>query len=198
VPRFPADSLEPKRGVLRALLFENRAARVRRDVYFSVEVEFAPLTYGPKGERETFDCSARVDWLELALRDWRALDGLVVDGGAKIDASFYMTEHDPAARTKLRVSERRGARFLVELELRVRFHGFFGGDKDPALPVAARLRVPFDGLTVQPELLAPTKANLARVEELAAPFIDRDAYEAPALRTNKFGVTTIHFPPRAG
>jgi hypothetical protein len=195
MPKLPAHALVPLSGSLSALLFENPRAGVVRDVYWSVSVQFAPIRYGAPGQEEEFDCEATTEWLRLGLRDWRALEGVSLDGGPEFASSFCVAEHEPAIATHLRVSAREGATFLVDLDLKIAFHGFFGEDADPALPVSAHLRVPFDGVKVHAGLLMPAPGGDAEALALLAPFVDVSAFTGIVTQTNQFKVSTFVLMP---
>ncbi len=193
--RFPTEALKAKGGTLGAVLFENAKANVGRDVYWKVHVEFEPLCYGPPGREEEFVCEATCEWLRLGLRDWRALEGVSVDGGSEVASSFYVAKHEAAIKTSLRITARQDATFQVDMTLVVDFLGFFGEDADPVLPVAASLRLPFEGVTIHRPLLkaAPGREDDARA--LLTLFVDLAAFSAVVTRTNGFKVTTFVLPP---
>ena len=193
--KFPTAKLTPTGGSISALLFENPRANVPRDVYWSVSVRFAPIRYGAPGQEQEFECEATVEWLRLGLRDWRALEGVVIDGKSEVSASFYVAEHDPAIETHLRLSGREGASFQVDMKLLVGFRGFFGEDADAALPVVAKLRLPFEGVKVHAGLLKPTLGREADATPLISPFVDVDAFSGVVTQTNKFKVSTYVLMP---
>lgn len=189
MPRFPAHALRPRRGAISALLFENPHVGLARGLFWSVIVTFEPLEYAHGGDTETFDCNAQVEWLQLGIRDWRHLEGREVRSarpGEGFEASFYTVEHDWSEETRVRFSDREGASFVVELDMRVDFSGWYEGDADPALPVSAKLRAEFGGIMIDGDIIEPVAGQEARVLEVVRPFADLDTYEAPRLLRNSW------------
>jgi hypothetical protein len=190
VKRFPSERLVPVTGRIGALLFENPNANVARDVYWSISIDFAPLTV----DDEELECSASCEWLRLGIRDWRALEGKVVEGGDEVEASFYTFEHDPASRTRIEVSDREGETFRVRLSMEVDDPG---GDFDPRLLVTADLRVPFEGLDVYFDIVPPSVGRAGDALRVATPFVDVTTLDEPRIHTNEFGVSAYRLRPRS-
>src|SRR5262245_37184839 len=141
--RFPAKSLEAIGGKMYAHVHENRLTGLKRNLFWAVSIDFAPIRYADSD----FRCRMSCEWIPWDARDWRQLDGQKLDveyeangtvknGPPSVEASFYMTEHDPARRVTLRLRHDGAARFTAAMKMVVAFHGYAGGDKDPNLAVA--------------------------------------------------------------
>jgi hypothetical protein len=180
---FPAATLRARGGELGSHLFENPRTGLARDHYWSVSVDFHPVEYAGG----SWVCSASVDWLRFAVRDWRDLG--VAPGAASLDdalieASFYMTEHDRARLTYLELRYLGGARFRVVLGLDVGFQGYTGDDADPAMAISATTDVSYRGLTIGQGLMPRPSSRAAR--DLAASVVDPDVYHAPQREGRHF------------
>lgn len=176
--RFPSNKLVPSGGEIYCHLFENRHTGVERNLYWSVTVDFEPIQYG----EDEFACSLTCEWITWPVRDWRELDGRQLDvrgGQDLVEASFYMSRHDPATQTRLSLRHYRANEFRVVVDMLVDFHGYYGDDANPAMPVHAEAEVPYIGVLVNPENLFPKPLTPAEVENAVAPFADLSSYEEP-------------------
>ena len=193
---FPVEELKPTSGSIHALLFENPYAQVMRQLFWNLEVSFAPIILGSGSEEaEEFDCSAACEWLELGVQDWRKLAGVAVRGGEEVEASFYVVEHARAVKTDIRFGPRLGAEFELHWEMLVDYQGYWGDDEDPTLPITMELRVPFEGLMVHFDIVKPESKNESLAVEAVTPFVDLAAFGPPRLQTNEFGIAAFWFPP---
>ncbi len=174
---FPAYQLRPFGGEIYCHIFENQLTGVARDAYWSVTIDFAPLVYG----KDTFRCNAMVEWLQLGKGDFRNIrqHRINLPDASHAEASFYMTEHDNASSTSMLLSYIDNDRFRVELEMIVDFHGYFGGDANPAMRVAASTELQFTGLIVVPGNLDPKPTDEAAVISTASQFLDLSGYDPP-------------------
>jgi len=182
-------------GQIGALLFENPKAGVARDVYWSVRIEFAPLLVADEsGETDELECSASCEWLRLGVRDWRAIEGKVVEGGDELEASFYTVEHDLSTRTRIEIGDRRGDTFRVKLSMEIDYPGHYG-KADPALPVTADVRVPFEGLDVYFGVVPGVEGRSSDALRAVAPFVDLSGFGEPRIHTNEFGISAYRLRP---
>lgn len=174
---FPANQLRPNGGEIYCHIFENQLTGVTRDAYWSVTVDFAPLLYG----KDTFRTLAMVEWLQFRIRDFRDIKQYRINlpDSSHAEASFYMTEHDNAAATSMLLSYIGDARFHVELEMMVDFHGYLGGDANPVMRVAASTELQFTGLIVVPGNLDPKPDDEAAVISTASQFLDLSGFDPP-------------------
>ncbi len=195
VSAFPVEALRATTGSVSALLFENPMANIPRGLFWSVEVSFAPLVLRAGTRSEEFDCVASCEWLELGIRDWRELAGTEIRGGDELDASFYVTEHDPVIESHIRFGARDGVTFPLRYDMVVDYHGYFGGDEDPRLSLPIELTVPFTGLMVYFDIVKPAPKNASKVARVLEPFVDLAAFGPPELRTNDFGMSAFWLPP---
>ncbi len=175
---FPSKALEPSGGQIYCHIFENKHTGLARNLFWSITVDFKPIQYGD----EKFDCSMTCEWIRWPLRDWRDLDGKQLDvefGEDGIESSFYMTEHDIASHTTLSLHHRRRNVFTVNANMLVDFHGYYGGDADPSMPVHAEVDLPFIGLLVTPANLSPKPTTPTKLKKVVSEFVDLAAYKEP-------------------
>ena len=174
---FPAHLLKPNGGEIYCHIFENQHTGVARDAYWSITVDFAPIVYG----KDKFRCNAMVEWLQFTKRDFRELAEyrIVLPDGSQAEASFYINEHDNASSTSLTLNYLGDDRFHVDLEMIVDFHGYAGGDANPALRVVASTELQYTGLIVVPGNLDPKPEDEAGVIAAASQFVELASYDPP-------------------
>jgi hypothetical protein len=90
-----------------------------------------------------------------------------------------VTAHDLGTHSTLSLRHRRDNVFSVKADMLVNFHGYYGGDENPAMPVHAEVDVPFIGLLVIPSNLFPKPNNPAELRKVASEFVDLSSYEEP-------------------
>jgi hypothetical protein len=169
--RFPSQSLRPRGGEIYCHVFENDAVGLKRNLFWAIRVDFADVRYGAS----EWPCSTTCEWIVWPVRTWKDLDGLTRDldyGEGGVECSFYMTRHHPAGHTRLSLKREKNNLFRVVMDMTVRFGGFLGGDKDPALPVHADVVVPFTRLIVVPANLSPAPDTAEAAKSAAAEFVD--------------------------
>jgi hypothetical protein len=131
------------------------------------------------------------EWIPWIARDWRELNGeklsvefqsggLVLSGPRGVEASFYMTEHDPVRQLSLQLAYDGRTRFMAAMNAVVDFHGYAGGDADPNLRVVAKSEVRYLGLIVVKDNFRPKPTTKARAMALAERFVDLQTYRDPA------------------
>jgi hypothetical protein len=183
--RFPSEALVPSGGEIYCHLFENPHTGLARNLFWSITIDFAPLRYG----EEEFECSMTCEWIAWSVRSWRDLDDRRLDvayGEEGIESSFYMTAHDIANRTSLSLCHRGGDRFRVSMRMEVDFHGYYGGDADPAMLIYAEADLPFTGLIVVPENLFPKPLSSEQVKGIASQFVELADFSEPQRRDRDF------------
>ncbi len=176
--KFPSTAMVPSGGQMYCHIFENEHTGLKRNLFWSITVDFEPIQYGD----ERFTCSATCEWIPWPLRDWRQADGKQLDvdfGENGIESSFYVTEHDIATHTTLSLRHRRRNVFTVKMDLVVDFHGYYGGDANRSMPVHAEADVPFIGLLVIPANLSPKPTTPAKLKKVASEYVDLLAYKEP-------------------
>ncbi len=195
----PVKNLKANGGNLYAHIFENDLAGIPRNLFWSLSMDFAPIEY----EGSEFICGMTIDWLTWAIPDWRKLDSAALDvvynddgsvksGPKGVEASFYMTAHDPARRFRLGLNQRRGAIFKASLEMVVDFHGYADEDADPNLHVAGTTDIDYRGVIVVKDNLDPVPKTKKSVLEIASQFLDLSSYQEPIDEEWRW-----LFPPKA-
>lgn len=176
--KFPANELKPYRASMYCHVFENARVGVKRGLFWSITMQFAPVVYGD----ETFDCAMTCEWIPWRVRHWRELDGVVLDvdyGEEGVESSFYVVSHDTGTHTRLSLAHIADSRFRVQMEMTVDFLGYFGGDEDPAMNVAGDCEMEFDGLCIVPNSIVPRPITVSDVKRVAEQFVDLAAYMDP-------------------
>jgi hypothetical protein len=116
-------TFRPQIGSLRARLFENSHLGIPLSLWFDIEIPIEPFEF------EGRDCqtSARLDFIEIAVADWRELWGCrfnfpVNPERGYIDGSILLgNAHNPADVTVIRFGHPSGEVVPVALEIRVDF-----------------------------------------------------------------------------
>ena len=197
--RFTAKSLKPAGGQIYAHIHENELSGLKRALFWSVSVEFAPLRYAD----DDFKCGMSCESIRWTTRDWRDLDrqeldvefntdGTVKRGPPGVEASFYMTSHDPAKRVSLRLRHEGAGKFATSMRMLVDFHGYAGGDRNPNLEVAANTTIPYLGLILVKANLDPKPTTIAKAISVADEFVDVSTYREPVDEGWRW-----LFPPKA-
>jgi hypothetical protein len=186
-------------GEMYAHIFENESTGLARNLFWAVSIDFAPIHYADSD----FRCGMTCEWIPWTARDWRELDGEMLDvlynadgtvksGPPGVEASFYMTAHDPASRVRLKLKRKGATRFAAAMKMVVNFHGYAGGDEDPSLPVAGETQIGYRGVIVVKDSLHPKPTTKTKVLAVADKFIDLTTYRAPVDEEWRWV-----FPPKA-
>lgn len=192
--RFPAERLRPRGGSIHALLFENSSAGVPLGVTWAFEVDFEPIRHGEPGDESEFSPLAAWEWIDLPIRDWRALEGVVIEG-EDVEGSFYLTEHEVLDWSRLSIFDRDGSEFRIEWDMVVDHEGSFDGDEDYRMRVQTSLRVPCEGVLVHFQTFPSDPSRSGELLDVLGGFLDVEAFGPPEIRTNRFGVTAFWLPP---
>jgi hypothetical protein len=192
--QFPIQDLKPNRAEIRGLIFENAPVGVRLGLYWSLFLEFEPFQYAG----HELGCNLSADWIRLPVRDWRHLEGQLVEGGPEvIECSFYTLEHDTATRTHVRIGGRRGRSFDLQWDVVVAFGGVAEEDADDALTVRARTVAEFAGVQIHQSVVSAVESERGRATELLSRFVDVARFGTMEIWTNEFGTTSWWLRPGA-
>ena len=197
--RLPVKSLKAVGGEMYAHIFENGSIGLARSLFWSVSIDFDPIHYADSNLR----CSMTCEWIPWTARDWRELDGeklnvvysrdgIVKSGPPRVEASFYLTSHEPARRVSLKLNRNGGTKFAVSMDMVVNFHGYAGGDEDSNLPVAGQAEIGYRGVIVVKNNLSPKPTTEAMARAVADKFVDLATYRAPVDEEWRWV-----FPPKA-
>jgi len=182
---FPAASLVASGGEIYCHLFENPRTGLPRNIYWSITIDFQPIQHLDQQWR----CSMTCEWLTWALRDWRELAGQSLDltyGENGSESSFYTWQHDIGKSTRLRIGARHGDHFDVSMGMIVDFAGVTETDSNPALQVRGQAVIPYTGVIVVPDNLAPPPRTPADVSALVSGFLDTSLHTSPKRREHAF------------
>jgi hypothetical protein len=164
-------------------LFENPSMGVPRGVYWSCNVDFAPVGRDEKEEDdEGWPCTLLCDWIAWPIRNWRNISGLTLEscvGPIPIEASLYFfAQHQSLSNIELSFKHSHADRFRVR--------GRFLADLEDLEGNILRgsrgefdLEARFLGLSVLPDNLFPKPNSEKQVIEALGGFADLEAYERP-------------------
>ena len=175
---FTLGKLKPVGGSLYGHVFENRATRVPRDLYWSLTIEFAEIDMG----YETWTPSLTAEWIVFPARRWLDLDGLGLADVRKpklIEASVYaFGEHQLGDLRDLSLTRGRGPAFKAHVELVLDLVDDEGRVQRGAR-IEATQRLDFDGILVLPDNLSPKPNSAKKAQAVVAKFLDTDTLEPP-------------------
>jgi hypothetical protein len=178
-------------------LFENPRMGVPRSVYWTCNVQFAPIVEDSDGtdeDHEGWPCTLLVDWITWPVRSWKEIDGLTLAncvGPLEPEASLYFFgQHQPLSSIEL--SFRR--LFANHFSVQGRFMADLADLEGRILrQVTAEFEVKaeFAGLSVLPDNLFPKPKLEAEAAEVLGKFADLEIYEQP-----QWGEMSWLFRPR--
>jgi len=184
---FPTEKLIPVQGCIRAAIFEDPDAGLERDMYWGIDVEFAPMRYRGERIKPLLSC----EWMILDIMDWKLLEDAELSGEYEdIEASFFVWEHDLARNSRLEFLEREAATFTVRYHVVVEFSGSDEEDADPELAVDGELALPYLGFYIDRNILDAVPGNESQAKELASHYADLTCYREPRIDNGVF-----HFDP---
>jgi hypothetical protein len=164
----------PTGGDITCHIFENLSAGVPRSLFWSVTVDFKPITY----EGDDVDRSCTYDWIPWTARDWFELNGRKLElayGQEGVEASFYAGEHYPATRMSLSLHHRRANVFSIRMEM-ILDSPVLGGS---SVHIHADVEAAFTGLIMVPQNLVPEPATASELKRIASEFVDLSVYGEP-------------------
>lgn len=181
-PTFKAEKAE-----ISGHLFENPSMGVPRGIYWSCNIDFAPIPESVESEEddEGWPCTLLCDWITWPVRSWREINGLTLGscvGPLAVEASLYFFgQHQPLSRIELLFQRSQAdrfrirGRFLADLE-------DFSGCTLRGVTSEFDLEGDFSGLSVLPDNLFPKPKSEAQAIEALGKFADLQAYERPQWR----------------
>lgn len=178
-PTFKADKAE-----ISGHLFENPSVGVPRGIYYSCNVDFAPIADSLEGREDGdgWPCTLLCDWITWPIRSWRDIDGKTLEncvGPVPVEASLYFFgQHQPLSRIELSFQRSRADRF--------RIRGRFVADLEDMdgrtlqeVTSQFELEGRFSGLGVLPDNLSPKPKSEAEAIDALGKFVDLQAYDRP-------------------
>ncbi|WP_437977587.1 hypothetical protein WMF11_12125 [Sorangium sp. So ce295] len=179
-----APTFKARKAEISGHLFENPSAGVPRGIYWSCNIDFAPMLHARESEEdgEGWPCMLLCDWITWPVRSWREMDGLTLECCVRpleVEASLYFFgRHQPLSRIELSFQRSRADRFRVR--------GGFLADLDDIAGCTLRavtsefdLEGRFVGLSVLPDNLFPKPKSEAQAIDALGEFADLQAYERP-------------------
>jgi hypothetical protein len=165
-------------------LFENPSVGIPRGIYWSCNVDFAPIPDSPQSEEdgEGWPCTLLCDWITWPVRSWRDIDGLSLDscvGPVAVEASLYFFgQHQPLSRIEISFRRAVADRFRVRGRFQADLTDIDGGmlrEVTSAFDVEGH----FSGLSVLPDNLSPKPKSETQAIDALGKFADLQAYERP-------------------
>lgn len=181
---FPHRKLKPSGGSISATITGKPGDSSTEALGWCVLVRFEPLRF--KGD--LLDAmTLTFDPLSIAVRDWKALDGATVRGGADVlHATAAILDRAPIAGGTVAFSGRSGTTMQVAFDVAVDVSSWGDRASVNPLPLAGSLRLPFTGFTFQETLVRPRPENHAIALEIAARHVDLACYDAPTTASKVF------------
>lgn len=136
-----ADELAVRGGSWSAMLFENPHLGIEPQLFWAFTFELGEITrhYG------TTPCSLTVDWVSLAVGDWRSMPRTTITGdefGDPIESSVYFFEHHRFDQVALEIVEQRDRQLHVTADVEGDIDGL-GLDR-----VTGTAWLGFEGITI--------------------------------------------------
>lgn len=176
---FPVAGLRPRKGWLRAHIFRNDRAKVEEGLFWGIGIEFEPFEY----EGDLVECSMRADWIVLNIRNWKELEGAIVEGDRdKVRASFYIYEHHEALWTRITVRERDGRNFRVVFEMEVDLYALGTNNRGGVVTISKDVVIPYSGFEIYGGVVAGVPENRDKAIDTAKRHVDLGVYKDPILR----------------
>jgi hypothetical protein len=181
---FPVRELSSAGGSLFGHVFENRLTEVRRDLYWSLSLDFSAMEY----EGESWQTSVAAEWLVWPVRRWYDLDGMDLEKLSKpelAEASFYLAQHHAGRLERLDLSRTGETAFKVNLSLVCDLVEPNGAIASGTRIDAAGM-ITFDGVYVIPDNLAPKPRTEDEAVAATSEFIDTGDFERPVWERFKY------------
>lgn len=177
-PMFKAEKAE-----ISGHLFENPSMGVPRGVYWSCNIDFAPIADSGESDDDPdqgWPCTLLCDWITWPVRSWREIHGLTLESCVgPVEASLYFFgQHQPLSRIELSFQRSRADRFGIRGRFLADLQDLAGA-KLRAVTSAFELEGCFSGLTVLPDNLFPKPKSEAQAMDVLGKFVDLDAHERP-------------------
>ena len=179
-PMFKAETAE-----ISGHLFENPSMGVPRGIYWSCNVDFAPIPNSVKSDEdddEGWPCTLLCDWITWPVRSWREIHGLTLEscvGPLAVEASlYYFGQHQPLSRIELSFQRSQADRFRVRGRFLADLEDFAGSTLR-GVTSEFDLEGHFVGLSVLPDNLFPKPKSEAQAIEALGKLADLQAYETP-------------------
>jgi hypothetical protein len=179
VPTFKAETAE-----ISGHLFENPSMGVPRGIYWSCNIDFAPISDSleSKEHDEGWPCTLLCDWITWPVRSWQEIHGLTLEscvGPLAVESSLYFFgQHQPLARIELSFQRLQAERFRVRGHFLADLEDF-DGKTLRGVTSALELEGRFVGLSVLPDNLFPKPKSEAEAIKALGQFADLQAYERP-------------------
>lgn len=178
-PTFKGEKVE-----ISGHLFENPSVGVPRGIYWSCNIDFAPLPGSLESEEddEGWPCTLLCDWITWPVRSWREIDGLTLEscvGPLAVEASLYFFgQHQPLSRIELSFHRTRADRFRVRGRFLADLEDI-AGDTLREVTAEFDLEGHFSGVSVLPDNLFPKPKSEAQAIDALGKFADLQTYERP-------------------
>jgi hypothetical protein len=189
---FPVELIQPTKGVLNALIFENTFTGIPKTLFFSMDIPLKPIDMSVLSEYETnkkYRTAFRLDFIQLNITDLKDLENKTFsfpinpDAGY-IDGSVYMfAAHNMIYTTSIRFGTFKNQKIPVHLTLQIDFEmegtGYALTD---FLNFKTELKL--GELVIEAALLNPSETNLNQAKTFVQSFIKTDKFDTPFIDFN--------------
>lgn len=182
---FPYKELKAKSGSISGFIFENPNVGLKRGLFLSIEIRFSPVKYG----EEEWECSLASEWIPFRGGSWKEIGGIDFSDSPVMEmneTTFYMVAHDWCKDVSINISHEKDNQFRVQLRAKAEFSGYYGDDRNSAMPIEIDILVPFTGFTIMRDNLFPKPSNVQEAVEVAAEFIDTASFQEPSFENGVF------------
>jgi hypothetical protein len=183
---FPAKELKCSGGEMYSQIFENKKVGIKRDIFWSLTINFLPIRYYDDKE---YNCSFMIEWMKFPFKNWTDLNGFQLKGNYGdngCEASFYLVEHDCAKNFDIRFSYQKDNIFKVSFVTEIDFMGITEEDADPNLKISGETDIIYEGLWVLPNNLDKKPKNVSEITKIGGNFVELESYNEPHLDKNDF------------
>jgi hypothetical protein len=173
---FPLEKLTPRGGEITVVINPEG----ERHLWWQVGVDFENIGYPDKNLGEVgFQIELVHDvrcWQELKVDHLKLLRD---DPKAQLWFNFINWDH-PVREAVLSIERRVENIFTIEVEMVVDFYGWSEVDRNPYMPISAKINLPFLHLWLVYNLGAKA---IDEAKAIASEFVDLTCFEEPSMRT---------------
>ncbi|MFN0010953.1 MAG: hypothetical protein ACKVS8_04830 [Phycisphaerales bacterium] len=194
--RFPLQQLRPVRATMFAHVFENRSARIRRQAFWRLRVDFRRLEW----MNEEIESSIMSEFLSLPVRDWSSLVGPVFKdrSGRKFQFGWYGLDWEDTRRVEFEFVRGRGSRLRLKWSGEIDMGGYGAARANRWEAFSFEVPVRLEGLVIPAEFVPPSSKNRKQATTIAARYFDLGFLGKPVARQHEWGGRAFVLPIQAG
>ncbi len=157
---------------------------------------------------DELDCNVTTDWITTPVRDWRNLEGLIVEGNGEVmDAAFtihdldnggystfFIYDDDLGSWTKIAFGSRNALTFAATIDMKIRLPADSAARAWPRPTVYSvhdvdlhtQVELSYEGFAIDRRLIAGHDDNRDKALQMAAGYVDLGCFEAARIRYEQF------------